>query len=135
MRRSNLLIAFYLVLIFASGIVVGAFATHLYTAKTVNAARVPPSKLTPEEWRRQYTTEMQTRLSMTPDQMIKLNVVLDETGSKVHTEHERHNQEMKAIHEDQVDKTRALLTDVQRPQYEQLRKDREERAKKARGEK
>jgi len=136
MRRSNLLIAFYLVLIFASGIVVGAFATHLYTAKSVNAAKAAaPAKLTPEEWRRQYTTEMQTRLSMTPDQMTKLNVVLDETGSKVHTEHERHNQEMKAIHEDQVAKTRALLTDAQRPQYEQLRKDREERARKARAEK
>ena len=53
MRRSNLLIAFYLVLIFASGIVVGAFATHLYTAKTVSAN--PPPRLTPEEYRREYT--------------------------------------------------------------------------------
>lgn len=132
MRRSNLLIAFYLVLIFTSGIVVGAFATHLYKVKGVSASN-PPPRLTPEEFRREYTSEMQTRLNMTPDQMTKLNVVLDETGSKVHAEHERHNQEMKAIHEDQVGKTRTLLTDVQRPQYEQLRKEREERYRKARG--
>jgi len=131
MRRSNLLIAFYLVLIFASGIVVGAFATHLYTAKSVSAKN-PAPRLTPEEWRRQYTSEMQSRLNLTPDQMTKLNVVLDETGSKVHSERERHNQEMKAIREDQVGKTRALLTDAQRPGFEQLRKEREERSRKAR---
>jgi len=132
MRRSNLLIAFYLVLIFASGVVVGAFATHLYTAKAVSA-KGPPPRLTPEEWRRGYTGEMQTRLNLTPEQMTKLNVVLDETGSKVHTEHQRHNQEMKSIHDDQVSKTRALLTDVQRPEYEKLRKEREDRYKRTRG--
>jgi len=135
MRRSNLLIAFYLVLIFASGVVVGAFATHLYAAKAVSANKAAPVRLTPAEVRREYTTEIQTRLSLTPDQMTKLNVVLDETGSKVHTEHERHNHEMKSIHEDQVAKTRAFLTDVQRPEYEKLRKEREDRAKKARGDK
>ena len=132
MRRSNLLIAFYLLLIFASGIVVGAFATHLYTAKAVSAKS---PRLTPEEWRRQYTTEMQTRLNLTSEQMTRLNEVLDETGSKVHAEHERHNQEMKAIHEEQVGKTRGVLTDVQRPEYEKLRKEREERARKARAQK
>jgi hypothetical protein len=133
MRRSNVLIALYLVLIFGSGIVVGAFVTHLYAAKTVSAKA--PARLTPEEWRRQYTSEMQTRLNLTPDQMTKLNVVLDETGAKVHGEHERHNQEMKSIHEEQVGKTRTILTDTQLPEYEKLRSERAERAKKARGEK
>ena len=133
MRRSNLLIAFYLVLIFASGVVVGAFATHLYTANSVSA-KAPP-RPTPEEWRRQYTSEMQTRLSLTADQMTKLNVILDETGSKVHAEHQHHDQEMKAIHDEQVGKTRAILTDAQRPEYERLRKEREERAQRARNKK
>src|ERR1051325_4565034 len=128
MRRSNLLIAFYLILIFASGIVMGAFATHLYEAKTVSAAKAPQPRLTPEEWRRQYTSEMQNRLNLTSDQMTKLNVILDETGSKVHAEHERHNQEMKSIHEQQVDKIHAILTDVQVPNYEKLRE--EHRARK-----
>ena len=108
----------------------GAFATRLVLAKAVSAK--PPVRPTPEEWRREYTSEMQTRLSLTPDQMTKLNVVLDETGSKVHTEHERHNQEMKTIHDEQVAKTRGLLNDTQLPQYEQLRKEREERSRKNR---
>ena len=47
MRRSNVLIALYLVLIFGSGIVVGAFVTHLYAAKTVSAKA--PARMTPEE--------------------------------------------------------------------------------------
>lgn len=132
MRRSNLLIAFYLVLIFASGVVIGAFATHLYAAKAVSA-KASPARLTPEEWRREYTAEMQTRLNLTPDQMTKINVILDETGSKVHSEHERHNQEMKAIHEEQVGKTRAILTGAQLPEYEKFRADRQARARKNRG--
>ena len=132
MRRSNLLIGLYLILIFASGVAVGAFAARLYTAKSVSAKT---GKLTPEEWRRQYTTEMQNRLEMTGDQMTKLNVILDETGAKVHDEHERHNSAMKTIHDDQVGKTRAILTASQLPEYEKLRKERQERAKKARGEK
>lgn len=128
MRRSNLLIAFYLVLIFASGILMGAFATRLLNTKAVSAKETP-TRLTPEEWRRQYTTEMQTRLSLNPEQMTRLNEILDATGSKVHDERERHNQAMKAIHDGQVGQTRLILTDAQRGEYEKLRKEREERAK------
>ena len=134
MRRSNLLIVFYLILIFASGVAVGAFATRLYTAKAVSA-KAPPPRLTPEEYRRGYTAEMQNRLNLTSDQMLKLNVILDETGAKVHAEHERHSQEIKAIHQDQVGKTRAILTSVQIPEYEKLRAQREERAHRTRANK
>jgi len=121
------MIAFYLVLIFASGIVVGAFATHLYEAREVSA-KAP--KLTPEEWRKKYTTEMQTRLNLNPDQLTKLNQTMDETRGKVHAEHERHKQEMKSIHEEHMNRVRAMLTDQQRPEYEKLRQEREERSKK-----
>jgi len=128
MKRSNLLIGFYLVLIFASGVTVGVFGTHLYMARSV-IAKAPP-KPSPEEFRREYVNEMQTRLNLTPEQMTKFNQVLDETGSKVHAERERHNQDMKSIREEHVNRVRALLTDAQLPAYEQLRKEREERAKK-----
>jgi|SRR5579884_552369 len=135
MRRSNFLIAFYLVLIFASGAVVGTFATRLYMAKTVIASQERPPRMTPEEFRRNYTTEMQTRLTLTPDQMTKLNDILDQTGAKVHEERERHNKAMNAIHEEQVGKTRTILTDAQLPVYEKLRHEREERFKRGRGQK
>ena len=135
MRRSNFLIAFYLLLIFVSGVVVGTFATRLYMAKTVIASKAPPARMTPEEFRRSYTTEMQNRLNLTGDQMTKLNDILDQTGAKVHDERERHNKAMNAIHEEQVGKTRTILTDTQLPDYEKLRHEREERFKRTRAQK
>jgi hypothetical protein len=127
MKRSNLLIAVYLVLIFGSGAVVGAFASRLIWAPPVRA------RLSPEEYRRQYVNEMQGRLHLTTDQSTKLNEILDDTGAKVHNERERHNQAMKAIHDEQMNRVRAILTDAQRPEYEKLREEREQRARKAQG--
>jgi hypothetical protein len=123
MKRSNLVIAIYLVLIFACGIVVGAFATRLYSPTPVLSSR--PSRPTPDEWRRQYVNEMQNRLKLTPDQLVKLNQILDETGKKVHAEHERHGQEMKVIREEQVGRNRQILTPDQLPDYEKLRQEHE----------
>ena len=124
MKRSNLLIATYLVLIFTCGVVVGAFASRLYWATPV-MSKQPPPRPTPEEWRRQYVNEMQNRLHLTPEQLIKLNEILDDTGTKVHAERARHGQEMKAIHEEQVSRNRQMLTPEQIPEYDKLRQEHE----------
>lgn len=135
MKRSNLLIAFYMVLIFGSGAVVGIFATRLYdTGSVIAGPRVtaPPARQTPQQFRQTYVKEMQDRLNLAPDQLTKINEILDQTGAKVHEERERHNQAMKSIHEGQVAQTRGILTDAQRPDYDKLRKEREERSRKMR---
>ena len=124
MKRSNFLIAIYLVLIFACGIVVGAFASRLYWPTPV-IGKQTPSRPNPEEWRRQYVTEMQNRLKLTQDQLIKLNEILDETGKRVHAERDRHSKEMKAIHEEQVSRNTQMLTPAQLPEYEKLRQEHE----------
>lgn len=121
MKRSNFLIAIYLVLIFACGTVVGAFASRLYWATPVMSKQRP----NPEEWRRQYVTEMQNRLKLTQDQLIKLNEILDETGKRVHAERDRHSKEMKAIHEEQVSRNSQMLTPAQLPEYDKLREEHE----------
>ncbi len=128
MRRSNLIIAVYLVLIFASGVVVGAFASRLYSPTPVSS-RDRPGRLSPEEYRSRYIHEMQTRLNLTPAQLTELNGILDNTGAKVHAAHERRMQEMKAIHEEQMSRVRAILTPAQRPEYDQFVKERAERAR------
>ncbi len=128
MRRSNLIIAVYLVLIFASGVVVGAFASRLYSPPAVSS-RDRPGRLSPEEYRQRYVREMQTRLNLSPEQTTQLNKVLDDTGAKVHAAHQRRTLEMKAIHEEQMNRVRAILTASQRPLYEQLVREREERAR------
>ena len=123
MKRSNILIAVYLVLIFGSGVVVGAFATKLYYPSTVLSKQ--PARVTPEEWRRGYVKELQSRLNLTPEQLTQLNQCLDETGAKVHTEHERHVGQMKSLREEQVSIIRAMLDERQKAEYDKLRQEHE----------
>lgn len=133
MKRSNLLIAFYLVLLFVAGMVVGVFGYRLYVGTPVSAkmgTTARPPKLTPEEWRRQYTAELRNRLNLSSDQVQKLGTILDETHNLFHQAHERSDLEIKTIREQQVSKIRAILTDAQRPEYEKIRAE-HERAKQA----
>lgn len=125
MKRSSLLIAFYLFLIFAAGIVVGGFSFRLYSGSPVAAKSGTPRRLTPDEWRRQYLSEMQTRLKLSPDQLQQLNSIMDETRTRVHDAHQRADHEMKTIRQQQTDKVRTMLTDAQRAEYEKIRQEHE----------
>jgi hypothetical protein len=129
MKRSNLTILLYLFLVFASGLVVGAFGFRLYSGTPVSAKTL--TKVTPEEWRRQYLSEMQSRLKLTPEQMNQLDATLDVTRARVRQAHDTVDATIKQVREDQVVKIRAMLTDAQRPEYEKLRAEREQRAKAA----
>ncbi len=127
MTRSNLNIALYLLLVFASGVAVGGFGYRLYSGTPVSAKVA--TKMSPEEWRRQYTGEMQTRVKLTPTQAAQVNSILDETRSLFHASREKHNRELDGLRQDQANKIRAILTEEQRPDYEKLRAEREQRAK------
>ena len=126
MKRSNLTIALYLFLVFASGAVVGAFGFRLYSGTPVAAKT---QKLSPEEWRRQYFAEMQSRLKLTPDQMTQLNEIYDQSRARFREAHEKNDGAIRQIREEQIARVRAMLTDAQRPEYEILRAERDQRAK------
>lgn len=128
MSRTNLTIAVYLLLVFASGVAVGAFGYHLYTGTPVKAGSLP-AKLSPEEWRKQFLGEMQTRVHLTNTQVQQVNGILDETRSLFQESREKHNRELQALREDQANRIRAILTDDQRPDYEKFRAERDQRAK------
>lgn len=125
MARSNLTIAFYLLLVFGGGVAVGGFGHRLYSASPVTA------KVSPEELRRQHLSEMQTRLNLTPAQVQQVNAIMDETRSLFHEARQKQNEEFSALRERHANKIRAILTDQQRPEYEKLRAEREARAKAA----
>ncbi len=127
MRRSTLTIVLYLLAVFASGTVVGAFGYRLVSATPVAAK----ARSTPEEWRKQYLNEMQTRVKLTSDQLQQLNSILDETRSRFHEAREKHDGLMKQIKLEQMDRVRAILTEPQRVEYEKLHAEREQRAKSA----
>ena len=119
MRRTSLTTGLYLVLLFLSGVAVGAFGLRLYTVNSVSARN-------PDEFRRQYVAKLRDRLKLTEDQVSRLGTILDETRQQHHQLMEKHRPEYKAIQEEQVRKIRAILTDAQQPEYTKLL---EERAK------
>jgi len=127
MKRSNLTIALYLFLIFASGILVGAFGYRLYTGTPVAAKT--SATVSPDEWRRQYVGEMSSRLKLAPEQMEKLNAILDDTRSRSHQAHDTLDGALKQIKQHHVDAVNAMLSPEQRPEYEKLRAERDRRSK------
>src|SRR5438094_9257898 len=119
MKRSNYSTALYVLLVFLSGGVVGAFAHRLYMLNTVVATAQPPK---PAEWLVKYRQEMHDRVSLTDAQMAQLETILESTRdrfkdlrSKTDREApEKARPEMKAIQEDQVPPINQTLPEPQR---------------------
>jgi len=141
MRRSSLTVASSLLAVFVSGAVVGAFGHRLYTVHSVNAGApiIPPAtaKPSPEEFRRKYTEELRTRLSLDEPQIAKLNTILDQTRERFHQMRERSKETAKEmaklesgkIRQAQRNEIRAMLKPEQQPEYEKILQERENREK------
>ena len=113
----------YLLLVFAGGSVVGIVADRLYTVKAVSA----DTRLSPDQWKQRYVDELKTRVRLNPDQVGKLNGILESTQQRMHDLHEREKPEMSAIHQEQVDKVHAILSPQQVLEYDKMREEREKR--------
>jgi hypothetical protein len=124
MKFTRLSITLYLSLIFLSGIAVGAFGHRLYTVSSVSA-KAP----NPQEWRKRYMQEMQTRLKLRPEQVSNLSGILDETRTRFHEARESFRPQLDSIRQQQVGKVRAMLNDDQRAEYDKMRQEREAREK------
>ena len=125
MKPWNFPIAVYLFLVFVSGGVVGALGYRMYSPPSARSEQ----RVNPEAWRRQYLDELQTRVNLTPDQVQKMNVILDETDASFNQARDKHHQEIEKIKEDHRAKLRAILTADQLPKYEQFRTERDARMK------
>jgi len=116
MRRSNVATLVYLLVVFASGAVVGAFANRLYMAKTVNATvSASPSRA---ELNKQYIQDMRSRLHLTDAQVTELQQIMDATGQRMHEMH-------KSIKDEHIRKVVAILDDSQKAEYAKMREERE----------
>ena len=131
MKRWNFPIAIYLFVVFLSGAVVGGLGYRLYSPPAAKSSVGTPPRITPEEFRHQYLEEMRTRVNLTADQMQKLNVILDQTRARMVEARGQHDETVKQIRERQFEQVRAMLTPEQLPKYEQVRLEREQRAKAA----
>ncbi|MGA2212338.1 MAG: hypothetical protein ABSH31_03595 [Bryobacteraceae bacterium] len=126
MTRKNLPIAVYLLLVFGSGAVVGALGYRTYNPPTARSGSLTPL---PSEWRRQYVDESRSRLSLTDQQVEKLNAILDQTDARFREVRDHDNQLIRQIKDEHFERVRGILTNQQIPEYEKLHAEREARAK------
>lgn len=138
MRRSNTAIAVWMLAVFLTGTAVGAFGHRLYTVKSVIASPAQPPR-SPDEWRRQFMDEMHTRLKLDSEQVTQLGTILDDTRVKFRAVRDKYKPEMKALHDEQVNRIKSMLTESQRDEYARIIVEREkkmqqlEKAKKSSG--
>lgn len=123
MKRSHFSIALYMLAVFVSGALVGAFGHRLYTVRTVEADTGRPR--TPSEFRQRYLNDMKARLSLDDTQTAQMSSILDQTRERFKAFNEKHKAEMSEIHETQVRDIRAMLKPEQQAAYEEYRKERE----------
>jgi hypothetical protein len=129
-KRSQLSIVLSMLAVFGSGIVVGAYAYHSYTVKTVKAtAGEAPARKSPEQWRREYVAMLAKRLTLDEKQVGSLNSILDDTRSQFKQLKERHKSEADQLKGAQTDKIRAMLNPTQLAEYEKFREERDRKIK------
>jgi hypothetical protein len=121
MPKSRLSVGVYLLLVFLSGALVGAFAHRLYMARSVVAAPRP------EEWRRRYVEDLRVRVKLDAQQIAQVQRILDETRQKYHQLKEQEKPLAQAIHDEQTAQIRSILRDDQKPAYDQFREERQRR--------
>ena len=127
MKQARSTAALSLLAVFVCGIVVGVFGHRVYAVKSVSATLAPQPPPNPEQWRKQYVAEMTTRLGLQADQVAKVNVILDETRTKMEALKAQGHAERKAIYEAQVARIDTLLNDQQKVEYGKLREERRQR--------
>jgi len=131
MPKSRLSAALSLLLVFLSGGVLGAFTYRLYS---------PNRRLTPEEWRKKYVSDLAGAVKLDAQQVAALNAVLDRTrgdveklAGKMKLDHdavdEKWHPDREAMHRQQVESVKALLRPNQLPLYEAYRAERERQRK------
>ncbi|MBI4890323.1 MAG: hypothetical protein HY821_06835 [Acidobacteria bacterium] len=127
MKRSNLSLALSLILVFASGVAVGALGHRYFAAP----AQKREARKSPEEYRRAYVGEMTTRLKLDDAQVKSLNSIMDETWKKFRELREKQMPDFKAIQDGQVAAINAMLSPQQQAEYATMRKEREAKRKKS----
>jgi len=118
MSKSRLTAFLTLLLVFASGAVLGAVAHRLYMVNSVmsGVAKRP----TPEEFRKRQVDEMRDRVKLDDSQMAAFNQILDQTKNSFDQTHKQYNAANRAIWDEQRNKVRAILRPDQVVLYDKV---------------
>lgn len=124
MLRTRLSAAFYLILVFASGILVGVFSHRLYVYVTKTAS-ANSSPQTIAEYRKRYLGEMRARVKVDDAQVAAVVTHLDSAKKRFDDLHAQEQPLHDKIQQDLIDEIRAELTDQQKVAYDTWRAERE----------
>lgn len=113
-----------LLLVFASGIVVGGFGYRAYTIKVSPPPR-PQEKRSPEEFLKHAISEMTREVHLDDQQIAQLKQIYENTFAAFDQRRAEFNTKLHAegqvIHDQQVEKIKAILRPDQIPLYDALR--------------
>lgn len=114
-----------LLLVFASGIVVGGFGYRAYATKVSPSPRPAEKRPSPEDFRNRAVSEMTREVHLDDQQVVKLRDIYDETRASFDEARAAENAKLRvagqAIHDKQVEKIKAMLRPEQIPLYDALR--------------
>lgn len=122
MPRSRISIALYLVLVFASGILVGVVSNRLYATSTARASTTPPANMS--EFRKRYLDGMRTRVGASEEQIKQITSTLDDTKRKFDELAAQEQPLHDKIQADHVEKIKSILNEQQRAAYDTWRTER-----------
>ena len=144
MRAFKLSVALQVLLVFASGALVGGLGVRYYTHRSTPPPS-PETRKRPDgsrQFRQKYVDEMRSRLNLRADQVQKLSEIMDssehrfgELRKRIEGEvRKQMSGDVKVIQQEQQEKIRAILDASQRTEYEKMLAERakrmEERARK-----
>jgi hypothetical protein len=121
--RSRITIALYLVLVFASGILVGVESHRLYA--TTSTARANSSPQNMGEFRRRYLDGMKTQVGVNDTQLTQINNILEDTKKKVNELAALEKPLHDRIQQEHIDQIKDLLSPQQKIAYDNWRAARE----------
>jgi Spy/CpxP family protein refolding chaperone len=116
MLRTRLSTAAYLILVFASGILVGIVSHRLYMTATASAS-VPPAPRSMQEFKRRYLADMREKVHATDAQIAQVDRILDATKRKFDDLHAQEKPLRDKYQQEQLNEIRALLDDQQREAF------------------
>jgi hypothetical protein len=121
MPRTRISIAIYLVLVFASGIMVGLVSYRLYATKTASANNSPGMS----EFRKRYLDGMRTKVGASETQIVQITRELDATKQRFDALAAEEQPLHDKIQQEHIDNIKALLNDRQKLAYDNWRAERE----------
>ena len=124
MPRTRLSAILYLILVFASGILVGVVSHRLYVTTTVNASLVPAAPRTLDEFHKQYFANMRTKVGVSDDQIAAVKRIFADTKKKFDELNAQDKLLKDKIQQDQHDAISALLNPAQKAKFDAWRAER-----------